>query len=36
MSGGPPIKPGGEGMAELERLFGESMAHFQAGRLKEA
>jgi len=31
-----PIKPGGEGLAELEHFFGESMAHFQAGRLKEA
>ena len=30
------IKPGGEGLAELEHFFGESMAHFQAGRLKEA
>jgi len=36
MSGGTPIKPGGEGLAELENFFGESMAHFQAGRLKEA
>ncbi len=36
MSGGTPIKPGGEGLAELEYLFGESMAHFKAGRLKEA
>ena len=36
MSGGTPIKLGGEGMAELERLFGESVAHFEAGRLKEA
>lgn len=36
MSGGTPIKPGGEGMAELEPLFGEAVAHFEAGRLKEA
>ena len=36
MSGGTPIEPGEEGMAELERLFGEAAAHFEAGRLKEA
>ena len=36
MSDITPIKPGGEGLAELEHFFGESMAHFQAGRLKEA
>ena len=36
MSGGTPIKPGGEGLDELEHFFGKSMAHFQAGRLKEA
>ena len=35
MSGGT-IKPNEKSVAELESLFGEAVAHFQAGRLKEA
>ena len=31
-----PIKLSGEGLAELEYLFGKAMAHFKAGRLKDA